>query len=216
MPSEGVVRTGLVLSREPVGERFLKIALLCAEEGVAVCLLRVVMSKKTPASSLPDLFDQAEARLGASSENGARFASDYRVLRRAEGLGSDYARLVPACRLAGVVARNPVPLGSAAAVYALCVEASRAFAGRPRPDVTLFKALWQLARGEGFPVCEHWRRGLALSRQAEVGSVLRQPLDAQTTPPGTVSFLTRELECWLQTHCHFILPPKYPAGEDLA
>lgn len=214
MPSEGVVRTGLVLSREQVGERFLKIALLCAEEGVAVCLLRVASSKKMPVSA-PDLFDHAEVTLGAPHENGARFATDYRVLRREQSLGSDYARLVPACHLAGIVARNPVPLESAEAIHALCVEAAQAFAGRPRPDVTLFKALWRLARGEGLPVYEHWQRELSPPRQAEVASVLRQPLDAQTTPPETVSCLTRELERWLQNECHFVFPPKYPPAKDL-
>ncbi|MDR2981696.1 MAG: hypothetical protein LBV12_05560 [Puniceicoccales bacterium] len=195
--------SGILLAKEPSGERHLKLALLSPEKGLVACLLRVATKATTPA---PDLFDYAEVSLNPPKGGGPRFAGEYRIIRREPEIGADYGRLAIACRLALILTRNPPPDGSSAEVHDLCVEAVQAFAGRPRPDATLFKSLWKLVRGEGYPVQEHWLRGLDRGDREAVASILNCPLDAQVETADNVSRLTRRLERWLENECHFVLP----------
>ncbi|MDR3228074.1 MAG: hypothetical protein LBT53_01490 [Puniceicoccales bacterium] len=206
MNGQGQPFAALMLSRETAGEHFARLSLLAAESGVVVCLLRV-SGKKPLSGGLPDLFDLAEVRLEPPRGSGLRFAAEYRVVRRRDGLGGGYARLAAACRFALVVARNPVPEESAAGIFALCDKAADAFAGRPRPDATLFKSLWRFARGEGFPVLEQWMKSLSIGDQNVALTILREPLDVQETSAAEVARLTRSMEHWLENTCQFVLPP---------
>jgi hypothetical protein len=201
-----VTHQGLLLSREPSGERFLKLALLCEEEGLLVCLLRV-STKPSGTESPPDLFDTAEILLAPPKGNGVQFASEYRVTQRAVALGTDYVRLSAACHWARILTQNPPAPDSCSAVFALCQQALEAFANRPRPDATLFKSLWKLALDGGWPVLEHWFATLPISEKEKARTILRQPLDAQEVPPAGVARLLRDLEQWLAHECHYILPP---------
>jgi hypothetical protein len=204
--SPGAPRTvhGILLSREPSGERFLKLALLDARRGLAWCLLRT--SHKSGATT-PDLFDVAEAlqdERGQPEADGPVFISEYRVLRRFPGIGAGYARLAAASRFARLLVRNPPPPDSAPEAFALCERAFAAFDSRPRPDATLFKSLWWLARDGGWPALEHWLAGLASRERESAESVLRQPLDAQTLSEADVSRLVERFEEWLVRECHFL------------
>jgi hypothetical protein len=196
---------GILLSREPTGERFWKLTLLCEEHGILWCLLRV--PSKPGSEATPDLFDTAEVRLNAPKGSGASFVSEYRVEERITALGADYTRLEIACRWARLLIQNPPPPDSAPAVFALCKQALEAFAKRPRPDATLFKSLWKLARDGGWPVFEHWLAGLPAPERERARTALRQPLDAQDAPPAVLARLTRDLENWLTRECHFIFQP---------
>jgi len=206
--SAGTAETaaGLLLLREPSGERFLKITFLRADTGVALFLLR---RSSKPAAAAPDLFDSAEIELapprpGAAA--GVRFANEYRVLRRRRRLAADYERLELACRLARIVAANPLPPESAPAILALLENALGAFETRPRPDAALLKTLWRLAGGEGLPVREHWLPSLNAADAAATAAILRTPLDRQTEDAARVSRLRASLEHWLAAECHFVIP----------
>ncbi|MDR1816802.1 MAG: hypothetical protein LBR07_01165 [Puniceicoccales bacterium] len=196
---------GLVLSRRQSGERFLLLALLSPEKGVLNFLLR---DSARPDAARPDLFDLAEVTLTAPRNAGPRFGSNYRILRRLDALGADIARLDAACRLARVIAGNPIPDESAPALFALFGRALEAIASRPRPDAAYIKALWQIVRGEGFPVREQWLASLPPVDAAALRATLRQPLDAVAAPPAEVGQLTLRLERWLAGECHFSIPAR--------
>lgn len=191
-----VTHTGILLSREPSGERFLKLAFLCEEQGLVGCLLRVSTTMKPGANTppVPDLFDTAEITLTPAKGSGVNFASGYRVTHRAAAIGADYARLTAACRWARILIKNPPTPDSHEAVFALCKQALEAFASRPRPDATFFKSLWKLAKDGGWPVLEHWLAGLSPADNAHARTILQKPLDAQETPPDIVARLTLALE----------------------
>lgn len=193
---------GLVLAREPAGEHFLKLTWVSAEHGLQMALMR---NPSKPGAMVPDLFDTAEFSLEMTKGVGAQFVREYRVLHREAALGGDYARFMAACRFAIVIAKNSMPAESAAGVYTLCQETLAAFARRPRPDATLFKALWRLAREEGFAVREHWLSRLTVAEQGSVAATLVQALDVQKTPVDAVEHLTRSLEQWLAGECHFVI-----------
>ncbi len=204
MTAGSVAISGILLAREPSGERFVKLTLLSPADGLVCCLLRV--SKKS-AMSVPDIFDEAEITLDAPNGAGPRFAGDYRVITRAPaGLAGDYARFANACRFALVPAKNPPPDDTAGEIFLLLRDALSAFAARPRPDCALLKSLWKVAKIEGWPVREHWLNGLAAGDAREAVSILTEPLDAQTVPEKTVLRLTRALEAWLAGECHFVMP----------
>jgi hypothetical protein len=195
---------GILLTREPSGERFLKLALLDAARGLAWCLLRTPTKSS---ATTPDLFDIAEALHDARATpdaDGPLFISEYRVLRRFPGIGASYARLAAASRFAKCLARNPPPPDSAPETFALGERAFAAFDARPRPDVTLFKSLWRLARDGGWPAREHWLAHLTLRERECAETILRQPLDAQTTSESYVARLLAHLEEWLVRECHFL------------
>lgn len=204
MSAGAVTITGILLGREISGERHLKLALLSEELGIVNCLLRI--SAKPSTTTAPDLFDVAEISMDPSRGNSLRFASDYRVLHRDDALGCDYQRLAVACRIALLLTKNPPPDESFGAIYALCLEVLHALRARPRPDAALFKFLWKLARLEGYPVQEHWLPALDRGDREMVAKVLRCPLDGQTTPTEILQRLTRGLEKWFSTECHFVLP----------
>ena len=207
-PTPAVTHHGILLSREPSGEHFLKLALLCEEQGVVVCLLRVSAKPGATASPPPDLFDTAEISIAPPKGSGVQFASGYRVIHRTVALGRDYARLSAACHWARILIKNPPTPDSCPAVFALCKQALEAFATRPRPDATLFKSLWKLALDGGWPVLELWFEAQPASEKELIRAILRQPLDAQEVQPGVSGRLRRELERWLARDCHYLLPPE--------
>jgi recombinational DNA repair protein (RecF pathway) len=193
---------GLVLARESTGEHFQKLTLLTVEHGLQVALMR---KSNGQSAMVPDLFDTAEFSLEIPKGTGAQFIKQYRVVHREPNLGKDYTRFMAACRFAIILTKNSMPAESTNDVYALCQKSLNAFAQRPRPDATLFKALWQLARKEGFAVREHWLAHLSTAEQKNATAILNQTLDTQETPINTVEHLTRHLEQWLSNECHFVI-----------
>jgi hypothetical protein len=158
-----------------------------------------------PSSPPPDLFDRLALELNharaAPASGGLWFVREHRVLVRHTGIGRDYATLAAASRLARVVAQNPVPEDSRAAIDMLLTQAFAAFA-RPaaRPDLVFFKSLYCLARDEGLPLKQHWLPALPASDRTLVGSALSLPSDApEAPPPSDLARLTQSLEAYLTT-----------------
>jgi hypothetical protein len=198
----------LLLGKAQSGERFLRLTLLSAEHGITCALLRNSASTPT-AGSATDLFDLAEIRLDLPDNAAARqsrcFITDYCVVRRHTGIASDHERLDAACRLARVLTANPLPDDSAPALFSLALTAAGAFNARPRPDVTLFKSLWKIARDEGLPVFQQWLPALPAGDQLLVANALRFPLHAQTASAADIARFQTSLERWLSAEYQFVL-----------
>ena len=200
---------GLVLRREPAGERHLRLTLLDAEHG-AVMLLHKPAAKSGAPTVTPDLFDDAEVftdtpRGGASA---SRFIREYRLIRRRTGLARDFNRLEIASRLAHLLAANPHPSDSGKNLLDLSRTAFDALESRPAPEATALKFLWKLARDEGWPVREHWERRLPRGLAESLRRILTSPLD--TIPADEIAparELTRRLEQWLADEAHYTIAP---------
>jgi recombinational DNA repair protein (RecF pathway) len=175
----------LVLGRDPSGESHSLLTLLEPAEGVVRCLIRTHRGKGT---TLPDLFDEGEVSLERAKDGGTRFARDYRLLTRRAGLARDHRTLERACRLAGMLRKNPPPPESAEVCYC-----------------AYFKSLWLILKDGGWGVHEQWFTRLG-ARQAHAAAILGQPLDAQTTDEETVAALSTDLERWSAGEAHFVLP----------
>lgn len=199
---------GLVLLREDAGERHLRLTLLDPEHGLVRCLYKPA-AKTRAATVTPDLFDSAELFLSPpKSGESARFVREYRLLRRLHGLASDYTRLTLACRLAGLLAKNPHPPDSWRALHTLASEALAAIADKPRPEAAYFKCLWLIARNEGWPVKEDFARRLRPGELALASRVIALPLAAlseQDAPAALIEGISRDLERWLAREAHYVV-----------
>jgi hypothetical protein len=209
---------GLVLDREPSGERHLRLTLLTPTLGLVSALAResrpagakptTASKKRGGAPQRPDIFDHASVRLEAPKAGGAHrhvyFLAEYKVLRRHAGLGRSYAALEAAAGLAKVVARNAAHFETCAPVFDLCRKALDALDGGAPPEAVRLKALFLLARDEGYAAREQWLPALNAADQTLALAVLNRPAaEAAALAVGEAGRLTKlreAFERWLMEH----------------
>lgn len=175
-----------------------------AADGLFVAMLRAARAAKPDAAPAPDLFDRLALDLNharGAPAGGPWFVRDHRILARHAGIGRDYPTLAAASRLARVVAKNPIPEDSRAAIDALLAQAFAAFA-RPgaRPDLVLFKSLYLFARDEGLPLKQQWLPSLPPGDREGVARALALPADSPEAPASSdLARVTKRLEAYLIT-----------------
>ncbi len=208
---------GLVLDREPAGERHLRLRLLSPTLGLVYALVREsrpaggnssTTRKRTGAAQRPDVFDHAALQLqppgaGAAHAN-VYFVSEYKVLRRHAGLGRNYASLAAAAALAALIARNAAHFETCAPVFALCRKALEALDQGAPPEVVRLKALFLLARAEGYAAKEHWLPTLPEADAALALAILNRPAAEAaalvTRDASRLPKLREAFERWLGEH----------------
>lgn len=207
MPGPSLQTSGFILTRQPSGsDTFEQLTVFSAEHGVLHCLIRLPKSANPASarrSSAPrsegrlDLFDEAELWLESSSQGRTWFVKEHRHLQRHEGIGRSYDALKAAAALGALLARNPVPDESRAAVTDLLRTSLGALAAGGRPDIVWLKALYCLLRDEGYPVKQQWWPQLTGADRDIAVHLINQPLAAQTAEPATVARIVRRLEDWV-------------------
>jgi hypothetical protein len=206
---------GLVLDRLPAGERHLRLALLTAGPGLLTVMLRQSAgASPKPASraraiARPDVFDHADVVLEAPADGAAPgatyFVREYKIIRRHAGLAKRYEALATAAALARLVARHAGHFETCAPVFDLCRKAWAALEEGAPPEAVHFKALYLLARDEGYPAREQWLPSLKLEDRELALAVLRQP-SAKAAGVGDAESrarLRRAFERWLAGHTDF-------------
>jgi hypothetical protein len=219
MPKSHLVEAeGLVLNRAPAGERHLRLTLLTPSLGLIIALFResrpaggtATKSSRTRAGVMeqPDVFDHANVQLETpkpgAAHGAAYFVREYKVLRRHAGLGRHYAALESAAALATFVAHNARHFETCAPVFDLCRKAFAALDEGAAPEAVRLKALFLIARAEGYAALEQWFPALSGPDQALVLFVINRPAaeaaalaaaDATRLPR-----LRRAFERWLAEH----------------
>jgi hypothetical protein len=209
---------GLVLDREPAGERHLRLAFLTPTLGLLSALVResrpsgavpaTTTKKRAGAPQRPDIFDHANVRLETREAGTAHrqvyFLAEYKVLRRHAGLGRSYAALAAAAGLAKVVTRNAAHFETCAPVFDLCRKALDALDHGAPPEAVRLKALFLLARAEGYAAREQWLPALNAADQALALAVLTHPAaEAGALAAGETARLAKlrqAFERWLMEH----------------
>ena len=160
-----------------------------------------------------DLFSEMSLALESSNQGRTWFVKEARLVKGAEGIGSDYETLRRASEFAALIARNTVASESRARVYALLRQAFAAFAGEGQSgregrerrvalagqggrkamaplatlatlsDIIYIKAVYRFARDEGYPLKEQWFASLAPAERGQVAALINKPLAEQTAPP---------------------------------
>jgi len=198
--------TGLILRTAPSGESFLKIELLCPEQGVCFCLKRI--SKKNPLKERPDLFDTAELNLEASKQGSLQFLTDYRVTLRREAIGLSYHSLKYASDFCAIIAENGPHMPEPEALYTLTERTLDAFGQKKAPAIIFLKALYVLLKDEGYPIKETWWQTLSADLKPFVRELLKEPtpaqIDAEVRPQMERSI--QSLCRWLRNETDLRLP----------
>lgn len=207
MPGQQLQTTAFILTRQPSGsDTFEQLTAFSGEHGTLHCLARLPKAAKpAPArrSSAPqsegrlDLFDEAELWLESTSQGRTWFIKEHRHLQRHEGIGRSYDALKAAAAISALLARNPVPDESRAAVVGLLRSSLGALASGGRPDIVWLKTLYSLLRDEGYPVKQQWWPQLPAVDRDAAAQILNQPLTAQTAEPPQVARIVRRLEDWV-------------------
>jgi recombinational DNA repair protein (RecF pathway) len=192
--------TGLVLRVEEKGERFRSLAFFSRSQGLFHPLWR--KSRRSPGT---DLFDTIRARFHAGKQGGVRFFSDYELLARRDGIGKGYDRLRCASRFAEILRRNARHVSDPVSVFELAETFFDAVNRGIELPVSYLKALYALARNEGYPVREDWAAGLEAAGKDALGQILRNPLDRQNTAAREAEELARSLERWLVAAADFFV-----------
>ncbi|RRJ96305.1 hypothetical protein Ga0100231_020615 [Opitutaceae bacterium TAV4] len=229
-----------VLRRLPPSDSFQRLVLFDAEHGT-VSVMHRVARKPRPDQVNVDLFDEVTgsvelARNSAGAGAGAAtvisgagagiggpggmgsgpmwFVRELRVAARHEQIGHDYETLRRASAFATLVARNPVPQESRAAVFGLMRRAFAAFAkfagparetgGGAGPAVVYLKCLYSFARDEGYPVRQQWLATLSPELRESAALLLQTPLaDLGGLDPARLcdgDVLVRRLAEYLRGH----------------
>jgi recombinational DNA repair protein (RecF pathway) len=208
---------GLVLDRVPAGERHQRLTLLTPTLGLIAVLARESRpagaspgsAKKTAnVSQRPDIFDHASVRLespeSGSAHQRVHFLAEYKVLRRHAGLGRSYAALQAASGLAKLIAHNAMHFETCAPVFDLCRKALDALDTGAPPEAVRLKALFILAREEGYAALEQWLPALNAADQELARAVLSRPAaKAAALVAGDTARLPKmreNFERWLVAH----------------
>jgi len=209
---------GLVLDRQPAGERHLRLTLLTRTLGLVSALAResrpagaqagATARKRGAAPQRPDIFDVAAVRLETPPAGGAHpqmyFLTEYKVLRRHAGLGRNYAALEAAAGLARLIRRNATHFETCAPVFDLGCKALEALEGGAPPEAVRLKALYLLARAEGYAAREQWLPGLRPADATLARAVLHRPAaEAAALAAGDLGRLAKlrqAFERWLEEH----------------
>ncbi len=197
MGAQPLSTTAIVLDRAPGGESWTRLLCFSPEHGNLACLQRA-SRKASPSLAPADLFDELRLSLESRNEGRTWFVREAVPVRKRPGLGGSYETLRHACRLARILAHNPVPEETRGAVHSLLERALTAWESNHRPDAVYFKSLYLLAREEGYPVREQWRPGLEAVDRGRVDAVLRAPVAAQTIDAAELARLTGALETYLR------------------
>jgi recombinational DNA repair protein (RecF pathway) len=197
---------GIVLNREPAGEKFVRLSLFSAERGVVTCLLRLPGPRPSATASYqPDLFDDAQLVVETPTGGSIGFVKEARLVERRSDLARSYEALTRACAFAKLLLRNPLHDDSRPAVYRLLHEALAAWSTGERPEIVAIKTLYRLARDEGYPVKQEWWTELPTSERVAAAEALNQPLAEQTIDPPTARTLLASLESYLENRADLIV-----------
>ncbi|MBC9889901.1 MAG: hypothetical protein F7B06_08665 [Opitutae bacterium] len=104
MAGAAVQVSGIILKREPSGEKFERLYLLARERGPVALLMRRPGAKSS--STLPDIFDQVDFLVDDRPGSDFSFVREARILRQRTALGASY----PALDMENPAAMDPVAL----------------------------------------------------------------------------------------------------------
>lgn len=194
----------LVLNRIDQGERHCRFQLLCPESGPIDALWRRTARPNAPPP--PDLFDQIEANLKSSNRSKTRFLEEFRIIRSHKGLARNYASFREASAFTRTIWRNLVHAEHFEPLYQLSCDALAAFENGIRPELVHFKALYRLARNEGYPVKEDWWSNLPEQARDEVVTLVQTPVENHPIAEQAVSAHFRSLIHYLQFSTDIVIP----------
>ena len=189
--------SGIVLSREQTGDRFLRIHLFDKTAGLQTVLFSTP-PKNSNKMSPPDLFDDLECILKPrKSESSVPFVSDFQCLKSHREIAIDPQTFITASEIARFYLINGSHLLDPEPRLKLLRSSLSSFARASTPKVVLLKMYYCFARDEGLPVRESWLAGLSQSTCGDTLEILRMPVDQASPDSSKLNDILENLKIWL-------------------
>jgi len=196
---------GCLLRQADSGEHHVLLVLFLRGHGLRHALARR-RSRPDAGQQLPGLFETADFTLEQKDPSRPVFLRECAPLRRFPGIGRGYPFLQAAAAVARLYERNLVHMEHFGAAWDLLQKALAAVSEKPRPDLTLLKTTFLLARAEGYPVGERWLAERPAAERAALLRALHEPLATAAAGPAEVEAWTRDLFRFLARETD-LLPP---------
>lgn len=193
---------GTVIARTQRGESSLRLHFLSPVHGRMLLIKRVSQKRLT---SAPDLFEQAEIVAEAADVPQTYFLREYHLNVRHEAIAKRYTHFECACRFANILDKNLQHAEHFQDLHRLLLDALQAWESQPHPYATLLKALYRLAREEGYPAKEHWFSQLPKQQKDSVAKVLNTPLGALEGEDKNLDRIIQTLQHWLEHHTDILV-----------
>lgn len=189
--------SGIVLSRDPAGDRFLRIRIFDRTEGLSAALFPVP-AKGNKKSSPPDLFDVVECILKpVKAESSIPFVLDFKRVHSFRELASKPIFFITASEIARFYLNNGSHLLDPAPHLKLLYSSLDSFSRVKAPKVVLLKLYFRFAREEGLPVRESWLAGLPSDLHDDALEILKLPVDKTKIVDSKIYEVLESLKIWM-------------------
>ena len=197
--------SGIILSIEQSGDRFLNAKIFSQTNGLCTVLFRTT-GKKAGNHTPPDLFDEVECRITPGRSNSqALFVSDYQRISTFRELAIKPAYFLAASELSRFFLMNGSHLLEPHSHFSLLQKALASFLRARDPQVVLLKLFYCFARDEGLPVRESWLAGLTKQKFDAVSEILSKPVEQVRSEPLELCDLLGSIKSWMNTETELIV-----------
>ena len=189
--------SGIVLSRDLAGERFLRIRIFDPIAGLRASLFGLP-GKRRQKTSPPDLFDEVECIISPpKTDFSIPFVEDFRTIKSYRELATKPKAFIIASEIARFYLNNGSHLLDPGPRLELLHSSLSSFQRTEFPQVILLKLYYRFARDEGLPVRESWLTSLPKSLLEVTQEMLRLPVDQVTVCPGKMCEVLESLKNWM-------------------
>ena len=197
--------TGIVLSTEPAGDRFLCARIFDENNGLRSAHFPASL-KKMAKLVPPDLFDDLECRLNPNrSPSSIPFVAEYRKVRSFRELARNPNLFLSASKVARFYLQNGSHLLEPAPRLKLLRTALNSFAKARDPKAVLLKLYFCFARDEGLPVRESWFNLLPEILASEARKTLSEPVNRSVSKEHFLDELINSIRLWMNSETELVL-----------
>jgi len=189
--------SGVVLSSDPAGGRYLRIRIFDRVTGLKAVLFPL-SGKRGSQPNPPDLFDDVECFLRpVKSESAIPFVADFQILRSYREFTINPLTFLTASQIARFYLQNGDHLLEPAPRLKLLRSSLGSFSRAKMPGVVLLKLLYCFSRDEGLPVKESWLCGLPNGLLNQTVAILKAPVSEIKVELSELSEVLERLKLWI-------------------
>ena len=191
--------SGVALSSDPAGDRFVRIRIFDQALGLSAALFRLP-GKRSCQSAPPDLFDDLECQLNPfRSGSSIPFVTEYQKARSYRELARNPAHFLSASEIARFYLNNGSHLLDPRPRLELLRTALDSFSRSLVPKVVLLKLYFRFARDEGLPVRESWLSYLPKVLAEETRRTLSRPVSEIGLDANRIEELVESIKLWMNS-----------------
>ena len=189
--------SGIALSSDPAGDRFVRIQIFDQSLGLSAALFRLP-GKRSGQSAPPDLFDDLECQLNPlRTGSSIPFVAEYQKARSYRELARNPDHFLSASEIARFYLNNGSHLLDPQPRLKLLRTALDSFSRSLVPKVVLLKLYFCFARDEGLPVRESWLCYLPQVLAEETRRALSRPVSEEGLDANRIEELVESIKLWM-------------------